>query len=86
MKLYGEGLLLAYSERQGKGRLYRAVDLYLEGQEPGTMKVGIPDGATALVQSCQALKQKAVKVTLEVRPVPKLGMTFFDLVSVEAAK
>ncbi|TAJ26512.1 MAG: hypothetical protein EPO64_06335 [Nitrospirae bacterium] len=85
MKLYGEGILLGYSERQGKERLFRSVDLYLEGQEPGTMKVGIPDGSAGLVQTCQALKQKAVKVTVEVRPVPKLGMTFFDLVAVEAA-
>lgn len=85
MKLYGEGIMLGYSERQGKERLFRSVEVYLEGQEPGAMKVGIPDGATALVQTCQALKQKQVKVTLEVRLVPKLGMTFFDLVAVEPA-
>jgi len=86
VKLFGEGLLLATSERKGKDKLYRSVDVYLEGLEPGSMKLNIPEGSAGLVQTCQALKQKPVKVTVEVRPVPKLGTTFFDLVAVEPAR
>ncbi len=86
MKLYGEGLLLGTSERKGKDKLYRSVEVYLEGQEPGAMKLNIPEGSAGLLQTCQALKQKPVKVTVEVRPVPKLGMTFFDLMAVEPVR
>jgi hypothetical protein len=44
MQVKAEGAVQGYVERRSReGKVYRSVDFYVKGKDPGVLRLGIPD-------------------------------------------
>ncbi|MBA2484599.1 MAG: hypothetical protein H0V35_00600 [Nitrospira sp.] len=47
MQVKAEGAVLGYVERRSReGKVFRSVDLYVKGRDPGVLRLGIPEEAS----------------------------------------
>jgi hypothetical protein len=60
MQVKAEGAVQGYVERRSReGKVYRSVDLYVKGRDPGVLRLGIPDDQMPLIEP--ASRPKASK-------------------------
>lgn len=80
-----KGLVLGYGERKNKeGKVYRALRLDVEGKDPLTMQLNIPEeSAATLLPAITAAKHKVATATVEVRFLPKANLWLFDLTQLD---
>lgn len=82
-----EGSVQAYVERKSKdNKLFRSVDLYVKGKDPGTLRLNIPEDSLALIEVCKQMEGKPGRASVELRKFEQTGRIFFDLVALEALK
>jgi hypothetical protein len=82
-----EGSVQAYVERRSKdNKLFRSVDVYVKGKDPGTLRLNIPEDSLALVEVCRQMEGKQGRASVELRKFEQTGRIFFDLVALEALK
>lgn len=87
MMLKAEGTICGYSERKSKDlKIYRSLDLYVKGKEPGTMRLNISEEHLGLVELCKQSENKQGRATIEVRKFDQTGKYFFDLTGLELVK
>ncbi len=84
MQIIVEGTVNGYVERKGKEqKVYRSVDLYVKGRDPGNLRVNIPDEMLSLVEVCRNSEGKAGRAVVELRKFEQTGKIFFDLVKLD---
>ena len=82
-----EGSVQAYVERKSKeNKIFRSVDVYVKGKDPGSLRLNIPEDSLALVEVCKQMEGKQARASVELRKFEQTGRIFFDLVAVEALK
>lgn len=87
MMLKAEGMICGYSERKGKDlKVYRSVDLYVKGREPGSLRLNISDEYLPLVELCKQSEGKQGRANVEIRKFDQTGKHFFDLTGLEVVK
>ncbi len=87
MQVKAEGAVQGYVERKSReGKVYRSVDLYVKGKDPGVLRLGIPDDQMPLIDACKQAEGKQAKVSIEVRKFEQTGRVFFDLYGLEVLK
>ena len=87
MLVKAEGSVSGYVERKSKeGRVFRSVDLYVKGKDPGNLRVNIPEESPQLVELCKSSENKAARASIEMRKFEQTGKIFFDLVGLELMK
>jgi len=87
MMVKAEGSVQGYVERKGKeNRVYRSLDLYVKGKDPGNLRLNIPEEHQALVEVCKQSEGKQARASVEIRKFEQTGKTFFDLVALEILK
>jgi hypothetical protein len=69
------------SEREYKGKVYKTANLYIDGRDADSIKVGIPESATTLPKQVQDYMDKKCKAVLNLREFK--GTLYVDLVSLE---
>ena len=75
------GITSSASRKDGK--TYESVHFFVEGQNGGELRVHLAATATELRSQVLALRQKQVRVQVEIREYK--GSFFLDLVSLEAS-
>ena len=84
MQIIVEGTVNGYVERKGKEqKVYRSVDLYVKGRDPGNLRVNIPDEMLGLVEVCRNSEGKAGRAVVELWKFEQTGKIFFDLVKLD---
>ncbi len=79
-----EGTISGYVERRSKdNKVYRSVDLYVKGRDPGTLRVNIPEDGSGLAEQCRQAEGRQGRVLVELRRFEQTGRIFFDLVKLE---
>ena len=59
MQVKAEGAVQGYVERRSReGKVYRSVDLYVKGRDPGVLRLGIPDDQMPLIDACKQAEGK----------------------------
>lgn len=87
MHVKAEGAVQGYVERRSKeGKIFRSVDLYVKGKDPGVLRLGIPDDQMPLIEVCKQAEGKQAKASIEVRKFDQTGRIFFDLYGLEVVK
>ena len=87
MLVKAEGSVTGYVERKSKeGRVFRSVDLYVKGKDPGNLRLNIPEEHPQLVDLCKASENKAARASIELRKFEQTGKIFFDLIALEILK
>jgi hypothetical protein len=82
-----EGMICGYAERKGKeGKIYRSVDVYVKGKEPGNLRLNIGEEYLGLIEPCKQAEGKQGRVSVEMRKFDQTGKHFFDLTGVEVLK
>ena len=76
------GAVQGYVERRSQeGKVFRSVDLYVKGKDPGGAAIGDTEDQMSLIEVCKQAEGKQAKVSIEVRKFEQTGRTFFDLTS-----
>ena len=87
MQVKAEGAVQGYVERRSReGKVYRSVDFYVKGKDPGILRLGIPDDQMSLIEICKQAEGKQAKASIEVRKFEQTGRTFFDLTGLDVVK
>ena len=87
MQVKAEGAVQGYVERRSKeGKVYRSVDLYVKGKDPGNLRLNIPEDQLALVEICKQAEGKRAQAAIELRKFEQTGRMFFDLMGLELIK
>ena len=87
MQVKAEGSVQGYVERKSKeGKLFRSVDLYVKGKDPGNLRLSIPEDQVALVELCKQSEGKQARASIELRKFEQTGRIFFDLTALELIK
>jgi hypothetical protein len=82
-----EGSVQSYVERKGKeGKIFRSVDVYVKGRDPGTLRLNIPEDHQHLIEVCKQSEGKRGIASVEVRKFEQTGKVFFDLTGLEILK
>jgi predicted DNA-binding protein (UPF0278 family) len=82
-----EGSVSGYVERKGKeGKVFRSVDVYVKGKDPGNLRLNIPEESLALVEVCKQHEGKHARASVELRKFEQTGKIFFDLTALEILK
>jgi len=81
MELTGVVKVNGVSEREFKGKVYRAANLYIEGKDGDAVKAGIPETVTGLPKQVQDLLDQRCKATFNLRSFK--GSLYLDLLSLE---
>ena len=87
MMVKAEGSVQGYVERKGKeNRVYRSMDLYVKGKDPGNLRLSIPEEQHALIEICKQSEGKQARASVEIRKFEQTGKIFFDLTALEILK
>ena len=87
MMVKAEGSVQGYVERKGKeNRIYRSMDLYVKGKDPGNLRLNIPEEHHHLIEVCKQSEGKQARASVEIRKFELTGKIFFDLVALEILK
>ena len=87
MMVKAEGSVQGYVERKGKeNRVYRSMDLYVKGKDPGNLRLNIPEEHQNLIEICKQSEGKQARASVEIRKFEQTGKTFFDLTALEILK
>jgi len=87
MMVKAEGSVQGYVERKGKeNRVYRSMDLYVKGKDPGNLRLNIPEEHQNLIELCKQSEGKQARASVEIRKFEQTGKIFFDLVALELLK
>lgn len=87
MMVKAEGSVQGYVERKGKeNRVYRSMDLYVKGKDPGNLRLSIPEEHHNLIEICKQSEGKQARALVEIRKFEQTGKIFFDLVGLEIVK
>ena len=87
MMVKAEGSVQGYVERKGKeNQIYRSMDLYVKGKDPGNLRLSIPEEQHALIEICKQAEGKQARASVEIRKFEQTGKIFFDLVALEILK
>ena len=87
MQVKAEGAVQGYVERRSReGKVFRSVDLYVKGKDPGILRLGIPEDQMPLIDVCKQAEGKQARVSIEVRKFEQTGRVFFDLSGLEVLK
>ena len=87
MMVKAEGSVQGYVERKGKeNRIYRSMDLYVKGKDPGNLRLSIPEEHHSLIEICKQSEGKQARASVEIRKFEQTGKIFFDLVGLEILK
>ncbi len=82
-----EGSISGYVERKGKeGKVFRSVDMYVKGKDPGNFRLNIPEESLSLVEVCKQSEGKQGRASVEMRKFEQTGRIFFDLTALEILK
>lgn len=82
-----EGSVSGYVERKSKeGKVFRSVDVYVKGKDPGNLRLNIPEESYQLVEVCKQAEGKQGRASVEIRKFEQTGKVFFDLVALELVK
>ena len=82
-----QGSVQGYVERKGKeNRVYRSMDLYVKGKDPGNLRLNIPEEHMNLIEICKQLEGKQARALVEIRKFEQTGKIFFDLTALEILK
>ena len=82
-----EGSVSGYVERKSKeGKIFRSVDVYVKGKDPGNLRLNIPEESLHLVEVCKQAEGKQGRASVELRKFEQTGRIFFDLVGLEVGK
>ncbi len=82
-----EGSVSGYVERKGKERkIFRSVDVYVKGKDPGNLRLNISEEHLNLVDLCKQSEGKQARASVEVRKFEQTGKIFFDLTGLEILK
>jgi hypothetical protein len=59
MQVKAEGAVQGYVERRSReGKVYRSVDFYVKGKDPGVLRLGIPEDQMPLIEVCKQAEGK----------------------------
>lgn len=73
-----------YVERTAKDlRVFRSVDLYVKGKDPGNLRVNIPDSNPALMEQAKASEGKSGRAVVELRKFEQTGRLSFELLRLD---
>ena len=87
MMVKAEGSVQGYVERKGKeNRVYRSMDLYVKGKDPGNLRLNIPEEHQHLIEVCKQSEGKQARASVEIRKIEQTGKIFFDLTALEILK
>ena len=87
MMVKAEGSVQGYVERKGKeNRVYRSMDLYVKGKDPGNLRLNIPEEHQSLIELCKQSEGKQARASVEIRKFEQTGKIFFDLTALEILK
>ena len=87
MMVKAEGSVQGYVERKGKeNKVYRSMDLYVKGKDPGNLRLNIPEEHHNLLEVCKQSEGKQARASVEIRKFEQTGKIFFDLVALEILK
>ena len=87
MQVKAEGSVQGYVERKSKeGKVFRSVDLYVKGKDPGNLRLSIPEDQVALMELCKQSEGKQARASIELRKFEQTGRIFFDLTALELIK
>ena len=87
MMVKAEGSVQGYVERKGKeNRVYRSMDLYVKGKDPGNLRLNIPEEHQNLIELCKQSEGKQARASVEIRKFEQTGKIFFDLTALEILK
>ena len=87
MMVKAEGSVQGYVERKGKeNRVYRSMDLYVKGKDPGNLRLNIPEEHQHLIEICKQSEGKQARASVEIRKFEQTGKIFFDLTALEILK
>lgn len=81
MELTGVVKVNGFSEREFKGKVYRAANLYIDGKDGDAVKAGIPDTIPGLPKVVQELMDQRCKAVFNLRSFK--GSFYLDLMSLE---
>lgn len=82
-----EGSVSGYVERKGKeGKVFRSVDVYVKGKDPGNLRLNIGEEQLNLVDLCKQSEGKQARAAVEIRKFEQTGKIFFDLTGLEILK
>ena len=82
-----EGNVQGYMERKGKeGKVFRSVDVYVKGKDPGNLRLNIPEEHQQLVEVCKQSEGKRATASVEIRKFEQTGRIFFDLTALDVHK
>ena len=82
-----EGNVQGYVERKGKeGKVFRSVDVYVKGKDPGNLRLNIPEEHQQLVDVCKQSEGKRATASVEIRKFEQTGRIFFDLTALDVHK
>jgi hypothetical protein len=63
MQVKAEGAVQGYVERRSReGKVYRSVDFYVKGKDPGVLRLGIPDDQMPLIDACKQAEGKQARL------------------------
>ena len=80
MQVKAEGAVQGYVERRSReGKVYRSVDFYVKGKDPGILRLGIPEDQMPLIDTCKQAEGKQASASIEDRQFDKTGRLFFNL-------
>jgi len=84
MQLTVDCTVNGYVERQAKDlRIFRSVDLYVKGKDPGNLRVNIPESNPALAEQAKASEGKTGRAVVELRKFEQTGRWSFELLRLE---
>lgn len=87
MMVKAEGSVQGYVERKGKeNRVYRSMDLYVKGKDPGNLRLNIPEEHQHLIEICKQSEGKQARASVEIRKFEQTDKIFFDLTALEILK
>ena len=87
MQVKAEGAVQGYVERRSReGKVFRSVDLYVKGKDPGILRLGIPEDQMPLIDACKQAEGKQARASIEVRKFEQTGRVFIDLSGLEVLK
>ena len=87
IQVKAEGAVQGYVERRSReGKVYRSVDFYVKGKDPGILRLGIPEDQMPLIDACKQAEGKQARASIEVRKFEQTGRVFFDLSALEVLK
>ncbi|MBA5868961.1 MAG: hypothetical protein GDA68_02995 [Nitrospira sp. CR2.1] len=87
MQVKAEGAVQGYVERRSReGKVFRSVDFYVKGKDPGILRLGISDEQMTLIEVCKQAEGKQARASIEVRKFEQTGRVFFDLSALELVK